>query len=57
MDHLLVAGFDIGRKTAPSAALRVRARRSAERLIMRQKVRNAQNGRLRSLHTIILFRA
>jgi hypothetical protein len=32
MDHLLVAGFDIGQKTAPSAALRERARRSKEKL-------------------------
>jgi hypothetical protein len=57
MDHLLVAGFDIGRKTAPSAALRERARRSAGRLIMRQKVRNVPNGRLRSLLAITFFRA
>jgi hypothetical protein len=41
MDHLLVAGFDIGRKTAPSAALRERARRSDKKLIMGQFVRNA----------------
>jgi hypothetical protein len=52
MDHLLVAGFDIGRKTAPNAALRERARRSAERLIMGQIVRNAPNGRLRSLRVV-----
>jgi hypothetical protein len=48
MDHLLVAGFDIGRKTAPSAALRERARRSAERLIMGRIVRNAPKRQLYS---------
>jgi hypothetical protein len=56
MDHLLVAGFDIGRKTAPSAALRERARRSAERLIMVRNVCNVPNGRLRSLLAIFFFR-
>jgi len=56
MDHLLVAGFDIGRKTAPSAALRERARRSAERLIMVRIVCNVPNGRLRSLLAIFFFR-
>jgi hypothetical protein len=40
MDHLLVAGFDIGQKTAPSAALRERARRSKEKL---NRVRFARN--------------
>ncbi|MBA2685812.1 MAG: hypothetical protein H0U66_15105 [Gemmatimonadaceae bacterium] len=49
MDHLLVAGFDIGRKTAPSAALRERARRSAERLIIRRFTRNIPERRPRSL--------
>jgi hypothetical protein len=53
MDHLLVAGFDIGRKTAPSAALRERARRSAKRLIMRRFVRNAPKMRLRSLCAMV----
>jgi hypothetical protein len=49
MDHLLVAGFDIGQKTAPSAALRERARRSAERLIMRRFMRNIPATRPRPL--------
>jgi hypothetical protein len=40
MDHLLVAGFDIGRKTAPSAALRERARRSKKKLNSVLFVRN-----------------
>jgi hypothetical protein len=41
MDHLLVDGFDIGRETAPSAALRGRARRSNEKI---NSVRIARNG-------------
>jgi len=40
MDHLLVAGFDIGRNPSPTAALRERARRSAERVTMRRFRRN-----------------
>jgi hypothetical protein len=40
MDHLLVAGFDIGRETLPSAALRERARRSKKKII---RVRFARN--------------
>jgi hypothetical protein len=40
MDHLLVAGFNIGRETAPSAALRERARRSGKKLNSVRIVRN-----------------
>jgi hypothetical protein len=40
MDHLLVAGFDIGRKRAPSAALRERARRSRKKINRVQLARN-----------------
>jgi hypothetical protein len=49
MDHLLVAGFDIGRKTAPSAALRVRARRSRKKIKRVQSVRNRSDIPPRSL--------
>jgi hypothetical protein len=50
MDHLLVAGFDIGRKTAPNAALRERARRSREKINGAQSVRNRSDIPPRSLH-------
>jgi hypothetical protein len=49
MDHLLVAGFDIGRNPSPTAALRERARRSAERLTMRRLTRNICESWPRSL--------
>jgi hypothetical protein len=32
MDHLLVAGFNIGQEIAPSAALRERARRAGKKI-------------------------
>jgi hypothetical protein len=49
MDHLLVAGFDIGRKRAPSAALRERARRSEKKISGVQLVRNRGKSPQRSL--------
>jgi len=49
MDHLLVAGFDIGRKRAPSAALRERARRSEKKINGVQLARNRGKSPQRSL--------
>jgi hypothetical protein len=49
MDHLLVAGFDIGRERAPSAALRERARRSEKKLTVMRCARNRFEGPQRSL--------
>jgi hypothetical protein len=49
MDHLLVAGFDIGRETAPSAALRERARRSGKKINGVQLARNGRHSPQRSL--------
>jgi hypothetical protein len=49
MDHLLVAGFDIGRERAPSAALRKRARRPEKKLNMVQGARNRFASPQRSL--------
>jgi hypothetical protein len=49
MDHLLVAGFDIGRKRAPSAALRERARRSGKKINGVQLARNGGKAPQRSL--------
>jgi hypothetical protein len=56
MDHLLVAGFDIGRNPSPSAALRERARRSAERLTMQRLTRNAWQSWPRSLLEVSALR-
>jgi hypothetical protein len=50
MDHLLVAGFDIGRETAPSAALRERARRSRKKLNSVLFLRNRFGTMRRRLH-------
>jgi hypothetical protein len=49
MDHLLVAGFDIGRETAPSAALRERARRSGKKINGVRWARNRSAAPQRSL--------
>jgi hypothetical protein len=49
MDHLLVAGFDIGQKRAPRAALRERARRPEKKIKGVQLARNRSESPQRSL--------
>jgi hypothetical protein len=50
MDHLLVAGFDIGRETAPGAALRERARRARKKIRGVRLARNRSPSPQRSLY-------
>jgi hypothetical protein len=49
MDHLLVAGFDIGQKRAPRAALRERARRPRKKISGARLARNRSEFPQRSL--------